>query len=77
MNVGRNTRMCAFVDLYYGVEVMEWWNWRWWVKVCKYPKWMEGIKDLFLGHRHLKWTWMRKGLSFEHKGPKWMWMRKG
>ena len=68
MNVGRNSRMCAFVDLAWVFEVME---------VCRDPKWMEGRKGLILAYKDPKWMRLRKGWDLERKGPKWMWMRKG
>ena len=67
-NIGRNSRMCAFVDLYQDYEGMKWKTWIWWMDVCKDPKWMEWMKGLAMEHRDLEWM--------EYKDLEWTWKMK-
>ena len=55
VNIGRNSRMCTFVDLYEDHEEMKWKMWIWWMDLCKDPKWMEGMKGLDVEYKDLKW----------------------
>ena len=67
-NVGRKSRMCAFVDIQEEREGMKWKTWRWWMNVCKDPKQKEGMKDLEveckdlegMEYKDLEWTWNMK-----------------
>ena len=62
VEVVKNSRMCAFVDLYEG---MKWKAWIWWMDVRKDPKWMEGMKGLAAEHKDLEWM--------EYKDLEWTW----
>ena len=46
VNFLRNSRMCAFVDLYQDHEGMKWESWIWWMDIRKDLKWKERMKEL-------------------------------
>ena len=62
VNIGTNSRTCAFVDLY---QEMRCKTWIWWMDVCKDPKWMEWTKGLVMEHRDIEWM--------EYKDLEWTW----
>ena len=68
VNIGRNSRMCAFVDRDQDYEEMKWKKWIWQKDIRKVPKWKEGMKGLTVEHKDLKWM--------EYKDLEWTWKMK-